>query len=259
MRCEVAGTGVHYTRSGAGRPIVLLHGWGCSTEVMRPIADHLQGRFEVISLDFPGFGASDDPPQAWGVPEYAQCTVAVLGQLGVERPILLGHSFGGRVLLHMAGALAYDADRLILVDAAGVRAEPPAKKSMRQRFYAAGKAFTRVLPSALGEPMLERLKQRFGSADYRAARGVMRDVLVKTVNYDLTPLLPQVRQEALLIWGERDTATPLWQARRMEQALQHAGLAVIGGAGHYCFLDQPALFCSILDSYLAPYAAGGRI
>ncbi len=117
----------------------------------------------------------------------------------------------------------------------------------RSRLLSAGP----LLPASLREPALERLRNHFGSEDYRAAKGVMRECLVKSINLDLAPLLPGIDTEALLIWGDADTATPLWQGQRMEQLLPTAGLAVIPGAGHYTFFDNPARFYAILDSYLS--------
>ena len=204
----------------------------------------------MLSLDFPGFGQSPPPPEAWGVPEYAAATAELLERLDVRRPLLLGHSFGGRVIIYLMGALSFSAFRLVLVGAAGIK-PPPGKASRKTRLFKAGKALLSLLPASLREPALERLRNHFGSEDYRAAKGVMRECLVKSINLDLAPLLPGIDTEALLIWGDADTATPLWQGQRMEQLLPNAGLAVIPGAGHYTFFDNPARFYAILDSYLS--------
>ena len=249
-------TQVHYideTAASAVRPhtVVVLHGWGTSVAVMRPVIEHLKQHFRVVAVDFPGFGESPPPPAAWGVPEYADMTGELLRHLGIESPVLLGHSFGGRVLLHLMARPESDADRLILVDAAGIKS-PPGRATLKTYLFKTGRALLSVLPKKWGAPLLERLRNHFGSTDYRAARGVMREVLVKTVNLDLAPLLPHIRQEALLIWGSEDTATPLWQGRQMSEQLPNAGLAVIPGAGHFSFLDRPAVFYAILDSYLKP-------
>ncbi|MBQ6000971.1 MAG: alpha/beta hydrolase [Clostridia bacterium] len=258
MLVPVYGTSVHCEWFGEGsQTVVVLHGWGTSITVMQSVIDHLAARgLRVLALDFPGFGASPPPPFAWGVPEYAKATAELLEQLQVKSPILLGHSFGGRVILYLTGALGFCAHRLILVDAAGIK-PPPGKASRKTRLFKMGKATLSVFPKSIREPLLERLREHFGSADYRAAQGVMRDVLVKTLSLDLAPLLPDIPTEALLIWGSADTATPLWQGQRMEQLLPNAGLAVIEGAGHYTFFDNPLRFYAILDSYLSTLAREG--
>lgn len=260
MQITIANTTIHYIDetdlppAAAGSPatVVVLHGWGASVAVMRPVINHLKRHLRVVALDFPGFGESPPPPAAWGVPEYADLLEAFLQELHIERPVLLGHSFGGRVVIHLAARPTCDADRLILVDAAGIKS-PPGKPTVQTRLYRAGRAALSILPKGVGEPLLERMRRSFGSEDYRNARGVMREVLVKTVNLDLAPLLPDIRRETLLIWGSEDTATPLWQGQQMSEQIPNAGLAVIPGAGHFSFLDRPKVFNSILDSYL-----GGR-
>ena len=247
---------IHYQFYGpdaAAHTVVVLHGWGTSLAVMQPISEHLAARgLRVLALDFPGFGQSPPPPVGWGVPEYAAATAALLQSLGIETPVLLGHSFGGRVILYLTGALGFEAERLILVGAAGIK-PPPGKASRKTRLFKMGKALLCLLPKAKREPALERLREKFGSADYRAAKGVMRECLVKTLALDLSPLLPEIPTEALLIWGDRDDATPLWQGRKMEQLLPNAGLALIEGAGHYTFFDNPPRFYAILDSYLGSF------
>ena len=128
MQIPVSGTTIHCEFLGEGpRTAVVLHGWGTSMEVMRPITQHLASRgWRVLSLDFPGFGQSPPPPKAWGVPEYAAATAELLERLDVRRPLLLGHSFGGRVIIYLTGALSFSAFRLVLVGAAGIK-PPPGK------------------------------------------------------------------------------------------------------------------------------------
>ena len=97
---------------------------------------------------------------------------------------------------------------------------------------------------------LEKLRTKHGSADYRAASPMMRQVLVKTVNEDLSHLLPKVKQETLLIFGRNDDATPITDGQRMEKEMPNAGLAVIENAGHFAFIEQQYLFLRIVDSFL---------
>ena len=78
---------------------------------------------------------------------------------------------------------------------------------------------------------------------------MMKKCMVMAVNEDLTECLPKIKQETLLIWGDKDTATPISDAKLMEEKIPDAGLAVISGAGHFSFLEQPAVFRSIMRSY----------
>ena len=97
---------------------------------------------------------------------------------------------------------------------------------------------------------LDKLKSKFGSADYRNATPRMRDILVKTVNEDLTDLLPTIKYSTLLIWGDRDTATPFSDAEKMNKLIKDSGIVKVEGAGHYSYLENPVLVHRVLDSFL---------
>lgn len=250
MRMTIDGTVLHYERTGIGPPVLLLHGWGASIQVMKPVARYLAGiGREAVSLDFPGFGESPPPPVAWGVPEYAGVTRRFIESLGLEKPDVIAHSFGGRVAIWLASQDPALFCKLVLVDAAGVRPRRCLGYYLRVYRYKLGKRLAKnaFLDRALG--LTEQLKTA-GSADYRALSGVMRESFVKIVNLDLTRRLKLIRNETLLVWGEEDRETPLYMARRMQADIPEAGLAIIPNAGHFSFLDQYARFCSIIKVLL---------
>jgi pimeloyl-ACP methyl ester carboxylesterase len=170
----------------------------------------------------------------------------LLDRMGLCRPVLIGHSFGGRVILYAVGALKYPADRLVLIDSAGIK-QAPAK---RRNGFTAAKRLAALLPKKYREALLAKARRKYGSADYLAAEGIMREVLVKTVTLDLAGLLPAIENESLLIWGSEDTATPVTDGRRMAELMQNACFEVINGAGHYSFLDAPVQFYTILEGWL---------
>jgi pimeloyl-ACP methyl ester carboxylesterase len=169
----------------------------------------------------------------------------------VEKLSLVGHSFGGRVIIKMANRqLPFALDKIVLIDSAGIKPQASKKKSMKQLCYKTGKWFATRKPIAKCFPgLLEKLRVKFGSADYVAASPMMRQCLVRVVNEDLTALLPGVLPPTLLVWGELDTATPLSDAKRMEKDMPNAGLAVIRGAGHFSFVEQPVIFRNIMASF----------
>lgn len=253
METVIDGLNIHYICVGEGQPLVLLHGWGANIQVYSSIIDLVRTHYRVIALDMPGTGGSDEPPEAWDVDHYAAFVLKFLEGFDLDRVILMGHSFGCRVIIKLLNRkdLPFSVDKVIIVDGAGIKSVPSLKKRMRTRVFKAGRricslpAVRKAVPDAL-----ERLRKHFGSADYAGATPVMRQTLVKVVNEDLSPLLSGVTPEVLLIWGEHDTATPLSDGRKMEDLMPDAGLAVIQNAGHFPFLDQPYVFGRILSSYL---------
>jgi pimeloyl-ACP methyl ester carboxylesterase len=203
----------------------------------------------VWSLDFPGFGESAQPPVVWSVGDYADFVRDFCHSVGLENPSLLGHSFGGRVAIHLASR-GFGA-KLALVDAAGLKHKRgPAYYARVYSYKAAKRVMSLPGLNRWYDKALALWLKRNPSADYTRAAGIMRAVFVKVVNEDLEPLLPRVAKPTLLMWGEKDTATPLADGQKMEKLIPDAGLVVFKGAGHYPFLEQPAYFYRVLESFL---------
>jgi len=248
------GVNVHYEVAGQGPFVFLLHGWGSNLGLFSGIAEVIAASYTVVSLDFPGCGGSSEPAEPWGMDEYARFTAAFIATFGAEQVVLLGHSHGGRVAIRLATdpGLPFMVSKMILVDSAGILPQRSAGVSARVRAYKAGKALLTWGPVAKAFPeALDSWQRRLGSDDYAAASPVMRASLVKVVNTDLEPLLPRIKAETLLIWGELDEATPLSDGQAMEKAIAGSGLVVLPGAGHYSFLDQAFTFRRVIESFLS--------
>jgi pimeloyl-ACP methyl ester carboxylesterase len=236
---------------GTGRPLLLLHGWGVSAELFAPILAGLEPGRRLIVPDLPGFGATPEPDVAWSVHEYAAWCVTLLDRLGIEQCDLIGHSNGGRIGIVLAAEHPQRIGRMVLAGSAGIRPRRTLRDAARVRAYKSLRVIERspLVPAALRRSAKRRADQR-GSADYRSASGTMRGTLVRIVNEDLRALLPSLRMPVLLIWGERDTETPIDDGRLMERLIPDAGLVVFEGAGHYAYLEQPDRFCRIVDVFL---------
>lgn len=246
------GVRVHYTVAGEGRPIILMHGWGCNTTTLASVEKTaLAAGCKVYNIDFPGFGLSPEPPAVWGVEEYTRVVEDLVSHEGIERPMLLGHSFGGRVGI-LYSSRHDDVAKLILVDAAGVK---PKRTLTYYRKVYTFKMMKWLMYFFIGREntrmRLDRMRAKRGSSDYASATPRMRAILSKVVNEDLRKVMPSVKAPTLLIWGENDTATPMNQARTIARLIPGAGLVSFPGAGHYSFLDQPAKFASVLTSFLS--------
>jgi len=250
MREEIDGVGIEYEREGAGKPVLILHGWGASIEAVRPIARCMTalGR-EAVMLDFPGFGKSDEPGEPWGVPEYAKATRAFIRRLHLEGCDVICHSFGGRVTILLASGEPELFNKLVLVDAAGIRPKRGLGYYIRVYAYKLGKELAKIKPLERAFRLDEK-QRNAGSLDYRALKSdVMRKTFVKVVNLDLTDRLPRIPNETLLVWGDRDDYTPLYMAKIMEARIPNAGLAVLEGAGHFSYADRYSQFCAVMKAY----------
>ena len=249
MTIDIDNIPVNYYSMGtdSDEAVVMLHGWGANCELFRNAATVIAAKYKTVAPDFPGFGQTPEPPGEWTVDDYTDLTVKFIEALGLKKVILLGHSFGGRVIIKMANRadLPFEITKIILVDSAGIRPEKTSEQKMKENVSKFGKKLLSGSPK-----LLNKLQSMTGSQDYRDASPLMRRILVNVVNEELKDLLPTIRQSTLLIWGTADTATPLSDAKLMEQLLPDAGLAEIPGAGHYSFLENPVLFNAIISSFL---------
>ncbi len=264
-RINVDGISVNYTyldnrpvQTSAEETLVFLHGWGTNIGIYPQLLEQMSRYVPVAALDMPGFGETAEPDRPWGVADFADFIIHFIEALGLEKVILMGHSHGGRISIEIASRenLPFAISRLILMDAAGVLPKKTLKQKLRQKQYKICRKILELpLCRVLYPDALENLRRSHGSADYQNASPLMRQTLVKCVNTDMTPKMPAVRQDALLIWGENDTATPLSDGETMEKLIPHAALVKVPNAGHFSYLDQWPLVSSVLASYLSEVEA----
>ena len=253
MNIRVDDYNICYKITGEGdETVVILQGWGTDLGVYDSVASSINEKYRVVQFDLPGFGGSDEPREAWNVDAFADFFCKFMEALEIKKAILIGHSYGGRVIIKLAAreSLPFEIDRIVLIDSAGVLPKRSFSQKMKIRRYKILKKILNLkLVYFLFPELIDDWRSRQGSADYRNATPVMRNCLVMAVNEDLTPLLPKIKQETLLIWGDKDTATPIGDAKIMDEMIPNSGLAVIPGTGHFSFLEQPVIFRNIMRAY----------
>lgn len=213
------------------RPVIALHGWGRSRSDMAGLLD-LGG---VVAVDLPGHGASPPPDEAGGARWYADRLAAALDERSTPPAIVVGHSFGGRVAVCLA------ARRPDLVAALVISGVPLLRSENAGRPVGAvrrAKALNRW--GLLSDRRLDAVRQRHGSADYRAADGIMREVLVRTVNEDYGDELAQVICPVTMVWADGDTAAGVEVARRAATLIGSDVELVIVAGDHFSVITDPA-------------------
>lgn len=245
---------VNYIDEGVGTPVIFLQGWGTNIELYKKITDKMATLGRIIALDLPGFGKTAEPPTAWNVEEYTDFVIEFIKKLKLKKVIFMGHSFGGRIIIKLMTKLKkeFEVEKIILLDSAGIKPKTTFKKQIKQKWF---KICKKVANSKVGRKLspglVEKMQKKHGSADYRNATPLMRQVMVKAINEDLTNLLPNIKVPTLLIWGDKDTATPISDAQIMEKLIPDAGLVVLKNTGHYSFLEDFYTFSRVIDSFLS--------
>ncbi len=245
---------VNYIDVGEGEIVLLLHGWGANITLYQGIIDTLKQGRRVIAPDMPGFGKTPEPPVPWCVDDYVDFVLKFIASFQIQRLSVVVHSFGGRVFFKMNAKeeLPFTLERAVLIDSAGILPKKTWRQKASLRCYKLGRAFMSTKAMHFLYPdAVENMRRKRGSSDYNNATPLMRATLVKVVNEDLEPLIHLVKCPTLLIWGDLDTATPIEDARRMEELIADAGLVVCEGAGHFSYAEQPVKVNGALKAFFS--------
>lgn len=242
---------INYIDDGSGDAVLLLHGWGSNLKSFAALISLLKTKYRVLAIDYPGFGESDKLKTSFCVDDYCDIVVEFLKKLNVEKVILVGHSYGGRIILKLNNRkdLPFVIDKNVLIDAAGIIDKKDIVVKIKIVIYKLFKKIFISLPisSEKKDELVMKLRKKLGSSDYGTANKVMQETLVKSVNEDLTYCLDNMK-ESLIIWGDKDTATPMWMAKMMEEKIKNSGLVILKG-GHFSYIDDPNTFSRVIISY----------
>ena len=238
MYFQYAGTNVFYERREGKKdllPVVMLHGWGCSHKTLQPIFNYYATKNRtVIAVDFPPFGKSESPPSTFTIDDYASLVQALLSAENIETYHLFCHSFGARV-----GAILGQKPNvrtMVITGGAGVKPHFSLARAIKIRAY--------KIKKRLGLKM-----NNVGSADYKTLSDGMKKVFVSVVNRHLDEEFKNIKCDTLLLWGDRDNQTPLYQAKRLKRYIKKSELRVMKGCGHFAFLEDTRMFVSQLNNY----------
>lgn len=247
---EVGGLRIGYQRSGEGPALVLLHGAWSDSREWRLQLESLSDEFTVVAWDAPGCGRSSDPPGTFSLSDYADAVAGLMGVLGMERPHLLGLSFGGSLAIELAHRHPTAIRSLVLVSAyagwagslspdvvearvAKVLAEADQPPETWVRSYLPGFFAGRVAPGLEEELVGIMLEVRPAG---------IKPMVRALAAADLRDALGDIAVPTLLLYGELDSRAPLSVAHEIERAIPGAELTVIPGAGHVLNLEAPAAF-----------------
>lgn len=255
---DVAGLRVAYERAGHGPPLVLLHGYvGDGSTTWRRQLDEFCNEFTVVAWDAPGAGRSDDPPEEFGVLGYANCLALFLRQLDLERPHIVGVSFGGALALAFCGRFPTVPSTLVLASAyAGWRGSltPSAAEQRLEQALALSELprdalVDTLLPTMFSDGTPTDVVDAFGAA-IRAAPSAGFRAMARASAEDVRDALPLVRVPTLLVYGDNDARAPLTVADALHEGIAGSTLVVLPGVGHACNIEAPAEFNAAVRAFL---------
>ena len=251
---------VRYTEEGSGPTILMLHGWADTMHTFDVITRELSG-YRIVRLDLPGFGASERPKETWGVEEYARFTLAFCKKLECEPDVLVGHSFGGRIIIKGVGEGLLQPEKVILIASAGIAKEKTWRNDVLRIIARFGKAATSIPPLSRARQKIRRKLYTIIGSDYFAS-GSMRDIFLKVISEDLLQYARKIKVPTLLIWGRDDASTSLESGEKIHAAIAGSQLKIIDDAGHFVHQERwqevAELIKNFIPAPLAPLEASAQ-
>lgn len=238
-----------YDVKGSGRVVVLLHGWGDTAKGLSALQGSLAKEYQVISLNLPGFGGTQAPPKPWGLGEYAQFVERFLLKIHAEKTwAFIGHSNGGAIAIRGMGRGWLQAERLVLIASAGIRGTYKGRMKAIRLVTKAGKALTAPLPKSVKQRLRKQVYKTVGS-DMLVAEH-LQETFKRVVTDDVRADAKAIDAPVLLLYGEKDQATPVWYGEQYHELLPHSTLEVFPGAGHFVHTERPQEVAKAIKEFL---------
>lgn len=215
--------------------LVFLHGWGANSDAWRFVANAFCDSFKVVIVDFYGFGDSDFPSENYGVKEYAKDILSLLEILNIDKVTFVGHSFGGRVGIEICAKYPQSANKLVLVDSAGVKPRRSFKYYVKVAMH-----------KTLRKIGLKGLK---GSGDFSALQNNMKAVFKRIVNYHQNDILKDIKCQTAIFWGDEDKQTPMYMYNYLLKNIENSYGFMLNG-GHFAYAEDSKKFLAILKAFL---------
>jgi len=225
--------------------LVFIHGWGSCIEVWNKISQQLNSDIDILLIDLPGFGKSADLKKTFSTKDFVNIVHELLARLDIKNYVLVGHSFGGQIILH--GVIHHDLDPkgIVLINSAGIR-----KKNICQKMLKLSSKILlkHILTNKIKEWIYRHILK---SEDYVSAKKDtnLKNTFLKITNEDISNMLDNINTNALIIWGNKDNITPLSHGKLMHSQIRNSKLHVLDG-DHFIPINKASEISQIIFDWL---------
>ncbi len=243
---------IYYEKYGEkDKVILILPGWGDTRKTFTYLINYLKDNFTIYILDYPGFGNSPFPSKDLTIYDYTNIIRDFMTDKKITNPIIIAHSFGGRIATLLSGYYKEKIDKLIMIDIAGIKRKKSFFLWLKEKLYKLLKLIKYILPKKLKDKYHQQLLKLFGSTDYKTLPNKMYQTFKNIISEDLKYYLPYIEQETLIIWGKKDKATPLKDGRLINKKIKNSALIIYKQASHFSYLEYPLLTSRIIEKFLS--------
>ena len=241
---------IYYEKFGnKNKTILILPGWGNTRETFYHIINYFKHDFTIYILDYPGLGKSPIPNKTLTIYDYTETIIEFMKELNIINPLIIAHSFGGRITSILTSHYNIQIDNIILIDVAGIKHKKTPLKWLKEKTYKLLKQVIKIFPKLKQETLKQKLLKTFGSADYNALPPTMHNTFKNIINEDLTKYYKNIKSNTLIIWGENDQDTPLKDGKKLNKLINNSALIIIKKANHYSYLQNPYLINKIIEEF----------
>lgn len=242
---------IYYEKYGnKQKTILILPGWGNTRESFHHIINYFKEDYSIYILDYPALGQSPIPSKTLTIYDYAELIIKFINHNNIKNPIIIAHSFGGRITALLTGYYKIQIEKIILIDIAGIKLKKTVKRFVKEKTYKLLRHLIKLLPRKRQKKLRQQLLNKFGSKDYNALPISMKETFKNIVNEDLTKYFQFIDSETLIIWGENDQDTPIKDAYKINKLIKNSALITLSKATHYSYLQYPYLVNKIIYEFI---------
>ena len=241
---------IYYKKYGnTKKNILILPGWGDTRKTFNYIINYFKNGYSIYILDYPGFGESPIPNRELTMIDYTELIKSFIDELSIHKPIIIAHSFGGRIIALLLSNYNIKIKKLIIMDVAGIK-RIKIKVFFKEKIYKFLKRIIKLFPNKYKNIIMKKLISLFASDDYQELPITMRKTFQNIISLDLKDNYKKIDTETLIIWGEYDQDTPLNDGFYLEKHIKNAALIIYPKATHYTYLQYPFLTVSIIEKFI---------
>ncbi|MBL6785455.1 MAG: alpha/beta hydrolase [Rickettsiales bacterium] len=227
-----------YENKNADKRLIFLHGWGLNHLSLELIASYFKGKYEVILIDQYGCGRSNQPKISMDSNQYAELYYNFLARLDKKQNIFVGHSYGARIIIQISSKYPDFINKAVYIAGAGLKRKRSFIFKIKSRILKFIGISAEIADFICKTNLKSKFANKFGSSDYRSAKGLMREILVKAVNEDLSSKLDLIKCPTLLIYGAQDNVTPLSFGEKFAKSIRNSNLVIIENADHNSIISN---------------------
>ena len=216
--------------------LIILHGWGQDRNQFLFLKENFTN-INIYLIDLPNFGLSDKLKKYVNLDFYVNSIIEFINLKNLKNIILLGHSFGGRIIIKLLSINnLLNIKKIILIDSAGIKPKRNIKYYFKIYTYKILKKFNKNI--------------NLGSKDYKNADTYLKGTMSNIINEDLKKYLSLIKINTLIIWGSDDDVTNINNAYIMNKKIKNSKLYIIPNGNHFSYKANMNYFIEIIRGFI---------